>query len=1318
MVKYYVFEGGILSAIKLRLHLLLGLAFSILLFLEASAFNSYPNTKVLTSDSKGITFIYQAPEPKWEKLRTENEVFDRVTLPQCGVMEETGKPGLPVKTILIGIPLDAGVKVHTQILQSSIVKDVRIAPVPRILKDKDSEVGYRLSYEPLKEVYEKDILFPSQSVKWDDPGFLRHQKVVRVYIHPFQFNPQRSDVVFNKEVKISLSFSKVKGEFTRFNYRDGFESAYKAVILNYQLSKAWRGNPPFKVSPKFTTENPFYLSSDWYKIEIKEEGIYKIDKPTMRKADLDWTDPRTIRIFTSSSCGKMLPRDLSGTPPTLEEVAIYIEGESDGSFDDSDFILFHAEPTIGWRFDRHTGEFSHYTNLFTDENIYWLTYEGDFTDSPLRMEAIDGWPDSPDPYEPKSFRDRIHREMDKINKSIDTYDDNLYDWYWKRDSFLEDYINLSGVVTADTADIKPEPDSLRCNSVKVNGKYASQYGSIFKTDNLKDGLNHLEFNFGGRNYIDWYEIEYNHWFEAKDGLIKFLASDTTGPVKYSVSGFSQVPYIFDISDLFRLKRIINPSFSSNILTFETTASDTFRDLYYLISEGNLKKVSRLERVEIPGLRDTTNLANYIIITYDDFYENVQFLKDLREGKNNFNVEIVKVSDVYNEFSWGIFDPTAIRNFLRYAFLYWNQNPAPEYVLLVGDGNYDYKNNTRSAPPQYIPPWEHSTRRRCTDDNYVYLTSGDLDMILGRLPVRSRREAEIVINKIINYESSSSFGPWRKVIVGVADDEFGSGSEETSHTVQTDALMEKKVPKETFDVQKIYLMNYKRIGRSVPEAQEALIDAYNQGALIIDFIGHGNYRVWAHEFVFDSFRDIHKLHNGIKLPLVYSASCQVGFFDHISNECISEKLVREEGKGAIAAISATRASTGGGGFDSNEELNKQFFTYLLDSLFSVGEALFSAKGWTSPGRNYSLYLLLGDPAMRLGPQLRVDSLTVSPDSLCALSELKIKGKVFDRGGNLQNDFDGIVHLTVYDSKYWGSHTVVKRVGPNVVVSYLLPGRAIFRGEAEVKAGEFEMSFFVPKDISYQGDLARISTYIYNDQIDGSGALDSIKVAGTATGVEADTTGPTINIEFAGQTFQSGDLVVSQPTLKAHIYDEHGINLTGVVGHGITLQVDESQDLIDLTDYFQYDLNTPKGGSLEYSLPSLSPGKHTITLRAWDSYNNPSQKRVEFTVISSDRLVITELMNYPNPFKKKTYFSYQLSLPSEVNIEIFTLAGRLIKTIRNASGKAGYNLQPWDGLDGDGDKIANGVYIYKLVARNIGSSDKKLKAEAYGKAVVMK
>lgn len=1292
-----------------NLYLLLGLILSLFSFSGASAFNTHPHTKVLTSNSKGISFIYQAPEPNWEKLSTENGVFDRVTLPKCGATEETGKPGLPVKVILIGIPLDAGVKVHTQILQSSTIKDVRIAPVPKILKDKDSEVGYRLSYEPLKEVYGKDLLFPSQPVKWDDPGFLRHQKTVRVYIYPFQFNPQRREVMFNKEVKVSLSFPKVKSEFTRFNYKDGFESAYKAVILNYQLSKAWRGNPLFKISPKLTTENPFYLSSDWYKMEIKEEGIYKIDKSTLRKAGLDGVDPSTIRIFTASSCGKMLLRGVSDLPPTLEEVAIYIKGESDGIFDDSDLILFYALPTTGWRFDRYTGEFSHDTNLFTDENVYWFTYgENSIPGNPARMDTINGSPQASNPYEPKSFRDRIHREMDKINKSIDIYDYNLYSWYWKKDSFLEDYINLSGVVTGDTADIKSDPES---NSVKVNGKYASQ----FKTDNLKDGLNHFEFNFSSPQYINYYEIEYSRRFEAKDGILKFPAPNTTGSIKYSVSGFSQTTYIFDISNLFRVKRIVNPSFSANRLTFETTASDTTRDLYYLASEGNLKKVSRLERVEIPGLRDNTNLANYIIITYDDFYDQVKPLKDLREEKeeDSLYVKIVKVSDVYNEFSWGLFDPTAIRDFLRYAFLHWNQSHTPEYVLLVGDGNYDYKNNTRSAPPQYIPPWEHSTTTRCTDDNYVYFTSGDIDMIPGRLPVRSWRETEIVVNKIINYENSSTFGPWRKVIVGVADDEFGSGNSETTHTVDMESLMKNRVPKKIFDTEKIYLMNYRRIGRSVPEAQEALIDAYNQGALIIDYIGHGNYRVWAHESVFDSFRDIPKLHNGVKLPLVYSASCQVGFFDHTGNECISERLVRVEGKGAIASISATRASYG----DQNFNLNWRFFKHLLNSsMNTMGQALWAAKvEYQDFGHNSSLYLILGDPALRLGPQLNVDSLTASPDSLCALSEMKIKGKVFDRADHFQSDFDGIVHLTVYDSKYEGSHTVAST---DEVVSYLLPGRAIFRGEAEVKEGKFQMSFFVPKDISYQGDLARISTYIYNDQVDGAGALDNIKVAGTATGVEDDTTGPTINIEFAGQTFQSGDLVVSQPTLKAHIYDEHGINLTKVVGHGITLQVDESQDLIDLTDNFQYDLNSPKGGSLEYTLPALSAGKHTITFRAWDSYNNPTEKRVEFTVVSSDRLLITELMNYPNPFKKKTYFSYQLSLPSQVNIEIFTLAGRLIKTIKNASGKPGYNLQPWDGLDGDGDRIANGVYIYKVVARSTGSSGNSLKAGAYGKAVVMK
>jgi hypothetical protein len=269
---------------------------------------------------------------------------------------------------------------------------------------------------------------------------------------------------------------------------------------------------------------------------------------------------------------------------------------------------------------------------------------------------------------------------------------------------------------------------------------------------------------------------------------------------------------------------------------------------------------------------------------------------------------------------------------------------------------------------------------------------------------------------------------------------------------------------------------------------------------------------------------------------------------------------------------------------------------------------------------------------------------------------------------------------------------------------------------VEKGRFEVTFVMPKDISYGGHLARISAYLHDSQQDGLAYRDSLLVGGTATAVE-DTAGPSISMTIAGQDFASGDFTSSSPTIVVRLEDENGINITGEVGHWIVLNVDADAQRIDLTDRFSYDPGSYQRGTLEYTIAGLSPGDHVATVKAWDNFNNFSIGTLTFRVAEEKNLILKDVLNCPNPFDPRsehTVFTYQLSRPAEVTIKIYTVAGRLIRTLREGERMSGYNeSQPWRGEDEDNDSIANGVYLYKITAR---ADDKR--AEAHGKVVIMR
>ena len=283
---------------------------------------------------------------------------------------------------------------------------------------------------------------------------------------------------------------------------------------------------------------------------------------------------------------------------------------------------------------------------------------------------------------------------------------------------------------------------------------------------------------------------------------------------------------------------------------------------------------------------------------------------------------------------------------------------------------------------------------------------------------------------------------------------------------------------------------------------------------------------------------------------------------------------------------------------------------------------------------------------------------------------------------------------------------------------MPGNALFRGEAPVNNGAFTLQFFVPKEITYGGQAGRLNLYFWNSSFDGNGFRDNLRVGGTAGNV-VDKTGPKIEIGFVGlDDFRSGGVVSTNPTLRAVISDSlSGVNITGEIGHKITLALDgRSDEKIDVTNLFNYDSGSYTRGAVIYPLGPLAEGRHTVELKAWDNPHTSSSAVAEFVVLPQDRLVLREVMNYPNPFRRQTSFTFDLNLDAEVRVKIFTLSGRLIRTLETDA-RPGFNMLPWDGRDEDGDELANGVYLYKIIATQ-QQNNQTLRAEEISKLVVQR
>ncbi|CUS97507.1 type IX secretion system sortase PorU [Candidatus Chrysopegis kryptomonas] len=1274
---------------------------------------------------------------------------------------QPGNPQIPVRIFPLILKSETGNQI--EVLESSYVEfdGVRLKPMPALISEKqvDNALGDTISYLKVfsfGEIYSKNNFMPEEIVELGEVGVARNYIITQVKVYPVQYNPALGKVRLYKKIKFVLRYGQGQSQFLS---PDKFDFKIADGFVNHEIAKNWKINFANRVFAK--PQNSQLASGDWYKIPIVEEGIYRITYTDLRNAGInpDNIDPRTIKIFNNG--GFQLPENINDPRPDgLIENAIYVFGEDDGKFDQSDYIIFYGRGTSGWNYNPTTKEFTHYVNDYTNENYYFLTFGGARGKRMMIVQSLN----SSNAFKPEYTFGLYFRDDQKINltesgrewfmSSVEARAGfNMVNYVTKLDELLPGKPVRYRIQVASRAGgpnwfvIKENDNDLgtiNLGTVALSGYTAlidyyavkSEPKKFIYNGEIKDSRSNLKFYFNWvgeavAGYVDWFEIVYPRTFKAVNDFISFYSYDTSAVVEYKVYGFSSNDVrMFDVTDFGNVK-MISGNVNAGEFVFQVLEQAGQVRHFIGVGANGYKRVSKIEKVKNTNLRGETEGADWIVITHPDFISQAKKLAEHRAKKDSLKTLVVDVTDIYNEFSSGMLDPVAIRDFLKFAFDRWNKKPF--YVLLFGDGDYDYK-NVEVADKNWIPSYESKEGLQqiwtyTSDDFYVLLTPDPyIDMAIGRLPVQTQDEAEIIVNKIIQYENNSDFGMWRNTILFAADDGLTSGDNTDGqiHTLQSESLANYYTP-DYIDKRKIYLVSYPTVytsvGRRKPDAAKALVDYINRGCAIVNWIGHGNPFVWAHERIFEIGYTIQNLKNENRLPFVVAATCDFGRFDNPKTQSSTEVLLTLKNGGAIGVLTSARLVYS----SDNAAFNYKFFDELFKSTpeyktTRLGDAMFRVKQ-VYASLNDLKFILFADPALRLTlPRYSAVVDTINGKDQNQVVQLKALGKVNFSGRVQKNDremlnvsgnveftlFDAQKRLTYLDEKGW-------------IFNFVDQGNLLFKGVYSVKNGNFKGEFMLPKDISFSNERAKAIAYFYGNGIDGVGFAGNIVINGIDSNFVGDFKGPEIEIFLNNKSFKSGDVVSNEATLIVEIFDESGVNVsTSAIGHRIEAFIDDNPTGIDLSEFYKTKPDDYKRGEIVYKLPTLSPGKHRLKVKAWDIFNNSSSSEVEFKIAESGEFAIYNVFNYPNPFSDKTYFTFQKvavenDVPVDVEIKIYTLSGKLINKIERFGLTGNFIAIEWDGKDMDGDEISNGVYIYKVIVKTF---DGLKKAESIGKLVVMR
>ena len=1122
-------------------------------------------------------------------------------------------------------------------------------------------------------------------------------------------------------------------------------------------------------------DNSKLAIGSWYRFQVAREGVYKLDQAFLQQLGIPTAGLASDRINVYGNHAGVLPTENAELPPTdLLCNAIEVVDGGDGQFDANDHILFYASGPDDWAWSPGLQRFVHTKNTYTDSATYFIGLD---VEPAKRIAAVEL---SADPFtdEVTAFTDRqfIDRDLVNLLKSGRTWYGETYDLtttynYSFQTPFLRsgeqaclvvDVLSRTiGVGNSSQWQLNVAGQGFTFNDAGVSGSYAGTYADtsrrtfcfnasgsslpITVTFNKSDPISSL----GWLNYL---ELNARRDLNMTGDQLVFRDPATVGAGRIGEFVLEQagaVARIWEVTDPTNVGRV-DATTSGSQKRFRV-ATEELRQFIAFRNSGYLQPTA-VGPVAPQDLHATPTPTEMVIVCPPQFWSEAARLAE-RRADEGLSVVMVTPQQIYNEFSSGQRDATAIKRYMKllYDRAGTDSTLFPRYLLLFGDGsfnNYNLAEGNQNWIPSFqsVNSWVPSSCYT-SDDYYCLLDDAEgealsdiVDVGVGRIPVSNVTQAREMVDKILKYDqllltsaqgsscatgSDGGANDWRNWVLFASDDQSGDGFEGTIHMLYSDELantVEQEQP--CLNLAKVYMDAYVQEstpgGQRYPEAEVALRDRVQKGLLLVNYIGHGGEVGWAHERFLD-IQTILGWSNLERLPLFMTATCEFTRWDDPTRTSAGEFVLLNPNGGGIGLMTTTRIAYSG----ANQALARRFFQHVFETVDEQGRAerfgdiyRRTKADVSTQGTNYRNFCLLGDPSIRLAMARKdaritavTDTLGNPVDTMKALATVRIKGEVVDEQGQVLTDFNGVVVPTVFDKE---SNVSTLANDGGQPFNYQLRRNIIHRGKATVTNGQFEFTFVVPKDINYQVGPGRISVYAESASTNACGYDNDRNVGSTDPNAPVDEAGPRIDLFMNDERFVPGGTTNEDPLLLAKLFDDNGINTLGSsIGHDLTAVIDgNTEAAIVLNDVYEADLNTYRSGQVRYRLNDLSEGAHTLELKAWDVHNNSSVRSIDFVVAPSAELALEHVLNYPNPFTTRTEFYFEHNRPCgelDVRLQVFTVAGRLVKTLARRLQCEGFRSEPlaWDGLDDQGDKLGRGVYVYRLsISNDAGESADKI------------
>jgi len=1142
-----------------------------------------------------------------------------------------------------------------------------------------------------------------------------------------------------------------------------------------------------------TTENPL-KSGTFYKIKVNKSGVFKITKQFLTQNGINPANinPKNFRIYGNG--GLMLP-EFNGDArySALQENAIQVVGEDDGSWDDNDYALFYAQGPNGY-------------------NLYSKTNGKGFKRTETRMDASNNVVNIYDNYAYYFINFDIGpgKRVQDMDTPLASTLINRYDAY---QYINEEKFNLMKFGRIWTGDAFTETKSLSFNTnspIQANDQilyrariigYNSQGNSATFTINGQDSktLNNgsteyekptysgnisnlsgnqltisiapnISANPNGRFYFDYAEVQYKEDLKFNGQQMNFrsfgIAEGSGSNYGFTISNTSGLEQVWDVSDITNASRKVNKSGSESVFNFGYQANSTFFNNEFVAFNNSAayapEFVEKIQNQDLSGLQN----IDYLMIAPPEFLGHAQRLANYYQSK--YNVAVVDVNKIYNEFSSGSKDITAIRDFATKL----NTSGTLKYIFILGDSSYDFRGISKPGSdivPAYQSEESGSLSQSFVTDDYYGMTAPQSgggstvnlynylpDIPVGRLPAANLSEAKLLIDKTLAYYNvlpgqSTSFGEWRMKLDFVVDDDY---EDVPFHNTVNTALVhnfETATERNEYNVRKLYLDAFPAEisagGQRYPQINQAISNDVGNSLFLLYF-GHGGINGWAQERVLgiDEIKNFSNYSNVYsRFPLVSTITCEFTLWDDPDTFSAGEQFIKSNQGGAATMITSSRKIAVTYGVNFTDMFINHIFDIENDDFLNLGDAFLNAKLQNGASANHLRVNFLGDPAMKLSRPKRLVAIdqidSPVPGQIRALDFVKIKGHIKKADGSLDNTFNGRVVINIFDkriSKKTLNNDNNSKMTP--LLEYTEEGSPIVKASGQVVNGNYTVEFYVPKDINYEIGNGRILAYadntsydVFTNQVQQIGGINP-------DGIN-DNQAPVVHLYMNNTNFANGGITDQNPMLLACVTDDKGINSTGSgIGHDITTYLDgEIINTVVLNDFYfsgegngctNPSLSDYQKGVVTYPFRNLKPGEHQLTFKIWDINNNSTTETLNFIVKdeTDQNLIVKKLLNWPNPFTNKTYVQFEHNCDDllDVNVQIYTITGKLVRTL-SATVTAepfleGYRTPrtaiEWDGKDDFGDTVGKGTYIFKIFAKSQNQDKCKGSATAVEKMVLLK